>query len=101
MPSICAYHPFVARRASRLANHQLQYDRRPVTSAGQDTPMPSDDELKENNQRVIAAFRANGGQVPGSEANPVLLLTTTGARSGRPHTAPLAFMTDGDCLVIF
>ena len=63
--------------------------------------MPSDDELKESNQGVIADFRANGGQIPGSEDNPVLLLTTTGAKSGRPHTAPLAFMNDGDCLVIF
>jgi deazaflavin-dependent oxidoreductase (nitroreductase family) len=50
------------------------------------------------NQTVIATFRANGGSVPGP--NRVLLLTTTGAKSGLPRTTPVAYSTDGDRLVL-
>jgi deazaflavin-dependent oxidoreductase (nitroreductase family) len=50
------------------------------------------------NQAVIERFRANGGIVPGP--NKLLLLTTTGARSGQPRTTPVAYSTDGDRLVI-
>lgn len=50
------------------------------------------------NQTIIERFRANGGKVDGP--NPLLLLTTTGARSGQPRTAPVAYSTDGDRLVI-
>ena len=46
-------------------------------------------ELHDFNQRVIREFRANQGQVSGQLANmPVLLLTMTGARSGRTLTTP-------------
>jgi deazaflavin-dependent oxidoreductase (nitroreductase family) len=50
------------------------------------------------NQAVIESFRANGGKVQGP--NSLLLLTTTGARSGQPRTNPVAYSTDGDRLVI-
>lgn len=50
------------------------------------------------NQVVIETFRANGGKVQGP--NRLLLLTTTGARSGQPRTTPVAYSTDGDHLVI-
>jgi len=50
------------------------------------------------NQTVIEKFRANGGSVGGPNA--LLLLTTTGARSGRPHTTPVAYSVDGDRLVV-
>lgn len=50
------------------------------------------------NQMVIERFRANGGKVGGPNA--LLLLTTTGARSGKPRTAPVAYSRDGDHLVI-
>ena len=50
------------------------------------------------NQTVIETFRKNGGSVAGP--NRLLLLTTTGARSGQPRTTPLAYSTDGDRLVI-
>src|SRR5215471_8662927 len=44
-------------------------------------------ELYDFNQRVIREFRANQGRVSGQLANmPVLLLTMTGARSGRTIT---------------
>jgi deazaflavin-dependent oxidoreductase (nitroreductase family) len=53
------------------------------------------------NQRVIAEFRANGGKVGGMfDGVPMLLLTTTGAKSGLPRVAPLAYTTDGDRLVV-
>jgi hypothetical protein len=57
-------------------------------------------ELQDFNQRVIREFRANQGRVSGPLTNmPVLLLTMTGARSGRTITKPLVYTTDGDRLV--
>ena len=54
------------------------------------------------NRRVIEEFRANGGKVGGQYANlPLLLLTTTGARSGQPRIVPLAYLTDGGNIYIF
>ncbi|HEY7350497.1 MAG TPA: nitroreductase family deazaflavin-dependent oxidoreductase [Ktedonobacterales bacterium] len=50
------------------------------------------------NQIVIEKFRANGGDVGGP--NPLLLLTTIGAKSGQPRTTPVAYSTDGTRLVI-
>ncbi|HEY3502036.1 MAG TPA: nitroreductase/quinone reductase family protein [Actinocatenispora sp.] len=48
------------------------------------------------NKRIIDEFRANNGQVGGYfEEARLLLLTTTGARSGRPHTTPLGYLPDG------
>lgn len=53
------------------------------------------------NQQLIAEFRANDGKVGGDFAGaPLLLLTTTGAKSGQPRIAPLVYTTDGDRLVI-
>jgi deazaflavin-dependent oxidoreductase (nitroreductase family) len=50
------------------------------------------------NHHLIEQFRATGGNTdfPG----PLLLLTTTGAKSGQPRTTPLAYATDGDRLVV-
>lgn len=50
------------------------------------------------NDPVVAEFRANGGRVKGR--GPLLLLTTTGATSGRPRMSPLNFSRDGDRLVV-
>ncbi|RKR93171.1 deazaflavin-dependent oxidoreductase (nitroreductase family) [Micromonospora pisi] len=48
------------------------------------------------NQQVIEEFRANGGRVGGYfEGARLLLLTTTGARSGAEHTTPLGYLPDG------
>jgi deazaflavin-dependent oxidoreductase (nitroreductase family) len=59
-------------------------------------PRSPDFDRKAFNQQVVAEYRANGGvlekTLPGSR---LLLLTTTGARSGRPHTTPLGYATDG------
>ena len=58
-------------------------------------------ELNDFNQQVIKEFRANQGKVGGQMANmPVLLLTTTGAKSGRAITKPLVYTRDGDRIVI-
>lgn len=56
-------------------------------------------EWQRMNDPVIAEFRANGGTVRGRQW-PVLLLTTTGAKSGQPRVTPLNFSTDGDRLVV-
>ncbi|GAA4148039.1 nitroreductase/quinone reductase family protein [Actinomadura keratinilytica] len=53
------------------------------------------------NQRIIDEFRANGGRVGGPfEGGRLLLLTTTGARTGAPHTTPVAYLPDGDRLLV-
>src|SRR4051794_29974822 len=53
--------------------------------------MPAD--MRAHNEQLIADFRAQGG-VP--DGRPLLLLTTTGARSGQPRTTPMMFIADGD-----
>ena len=58
-------------------------------------------DMKEFNENLIAEYRANGGKVGGQFAqSPLMLLTTTGAKSGRAHTTPVVYTTDGDRLVI-
>ena len=53
------------------------------------------------NRQVIDEYRANQGQLSGDFAGaPLLLLTTTGAKSGRSHTIPLMYSEDGDRLLI-
>ncbi|HWD04112.1 MAG TPA: nitroreductase family deazaflavin-dependent oxidoreductase [Amycolatopsis sp.] len=53
------------------------------------------------NQNVIDEFRANEGKVGGMfEGANLLLLTHTGAKTGRQRVTPLVYATDGDRLVI-
>ena len=54
------------------------------------------------NQDLIDQFRANQGTIPEGQfkGRALLLLTTTGARSGKRYTAPLAFTRDGDDYVV-
>jgi len=55
----------------------------------------------DRNRAVIDEFRANGGKVTIHPAGDhLVLLTTTGARSGRRHTTPLAYHRDGDRIVV-
>ena len=57
--------------------------------------------LNDFNQQVIQEFRAHQGKVGGQLAHmPVLLLTTTGAKSGQAITKPLVYTRDGDRIVI-
>jgi len=53
------------------------------------------------NRKVIDEFRANGGTVTGQFAGaPMILVTHTGAKSGKEYTTPLVHTTDGDRYVI-
>ncbi|MFI7616939.1 nitroreductase/quinone reductase family protein [Nonomuraea terrae] len=54
------------------------------------------------NQQVIEEFRANGGEVGGRFAHaPLVLLTTKGAKTGRPHTTPAVYLRDGERVLVF
>ena len=57
--------------------------------------------MSEWNQAIIREFRANEGRVGGHFENmTLLLLHTTGAKSGLPRLNPAAFTEDGNRLVI-
>lgn len=54
------------------------------------------------NRTLIEEFRARDGKVTGSfDGRPLLLLTTTGAKTGRRHTTPVVYLSDGDRVVVF
>jgi deazaflavin-dependent oxidoreductase (nitroreductase family) len=55
--------------------------------------VPADEEFLTYNHGVISEFRANHGTVS-QPPFPILLLTTTGARTGRRTTVPLGFGVD-------
>lgn len=61
----------------------------------QDVPM----DVREVNKRVIEQFRA-GGEVDGMHRERLVLLTTTGRRTGGPRTTPLMFHRDGERLLV-
>ena len=54
------------------------------------------------NNAIIEEFRANDGVVGGPfEGATLLLLTTTGAKSGQPRLSPLAYLTiDGKTIIV-
>lgn len=56
-------------------------------------------DIREVNARVIEQFRA-GGEIDGMHRDRLLLLTTTGAKSGRSRTTPMMFHRDGDRLLV-
>lgn len=71
------------------------------TMAATPQSTPTDEQWLALNDGVIAEFRANGGKCGGRwEGNPMVLLTTTGAKSGEQRTSPLTYTTDGDRLVL-
>jgi deazaflavin-dependent oxidoreductase (nitroreductase family) len=54
------------------------------------------------NAAVIKEFRENGGKVGGPfEGAPMLLLTSTGAKSGQPRTSPMMYLADGGRYLVF
>jgi deazaflavin-dependent oxidoreductase (nitroreductase family) len=54
------------------------------------------------NQQIITEFRANGGLVGGMfQGAPLVLLTTAGARTGKPHTNPAVYLRDGARILVF
>jgi deazaflavin-dependent oxidoreductase (nitroreductase family) len=57
--------------------------------------------MSDMNKQIIEEFRANDGKVGGYFANSTLLLLhTTGAKSGKERINPLVTIEDGDRLVI-
>jgi deazaflavin-dependent oxidoreductase (nitroreductase family) len=56
-------------------------------------------DMKERNRAVIEQFRA-GGPIEGMNRDRIVLLTTTGARTGRTHTTPMMFVRDGDRVLV-
>ena len=64
--------------------------------------IPDAETMKAFNKGIVEEFRANGGEVGGPfEGGTLLLLTTTGAKSGQPRLAPLAYLTiDGKMIII-
>jgi deazaflavin-dependent oxidoreductase (nitroreductase family) len=54
------------------------------------------------NEAIMQEFRDNDGRVGGSfEGVPLLLLTTQGRKTGRPHTNPVVYLRDGARYLVF
>ena len=66
------------------------------------TEIPDAESMKAFNKNIVDEFRANGGKVGGPfEGATLLLLHTTGAKSGQPRLAPLAYFTiEGKMIII-
>jgi deazaflavin-dependent oxidoreductase (nitroreductase family) len=57
--------------------------------------------MKDFNRKLISEFRSNGGQLSGPMAGrSLLLLTTTGARSGEARTTVLGYGRQGDRYIV-
>jgi deazaflavin-dependent oxidoreductase (nitroreductase family) len=65
-------------------------------------PTRDADFVKAFNNNIVDEFRANDGKVGGPfEGGDLLLLTTTGAKSGKSRVSPLAyFRVDGKLIII-
>ena len=58
--------------------------------------------MSDFNTQVIEEFRGNEGKVGGGfNGAPMVLLTTTGAKSGKRATTPLVYLKEGDRVFIF
>jgi deazaflavin-dependent oxidoreductase (nitroreductase family) len=55
------------------------------------------DDVQAYNRQLIEEFRTTGSAPDG---RPVLLLTTTGARTGQQRTTPMMYVPDGDRLLV-
>jgi deazaflavin-dependent oxidoreductase (nitroreductase family) len=64
--------------------------------------MSDTNDFNDFNRRIIEEFRANGGKVGGQfEGAPMLLLHTTGAKSGEERVNPLVYQQVGEELAVF
>src|ERR1700704_7211137 len=64
-------------------------------------PPPDTETVKAFNDKIAAEFRANNGKVGAFEGTELLLLTTTGAKSGQSRLSPLSCRrVDGKLLII-
>jgi deazaflavin-dependent oxidoreductase (nitroreductase family) len=58
--------------------------------------------LTDFNRAIVEEFRGNGGKVGGAfEGGTLLLLHTTGAKSGKPRLSPLAYKDIDGKMIIF
>jgi len=58
--------------------------------------------MSDFNQQIIDEFRANGGKVGGGfEGAPLLLLHTTGAKSGQERVSPVVYQDLGGSIAVF
>jgi deazaflavin-dependent oxidoreductase (nitroreductase family) len=58
--------------------------------------------MSDFNSSVIEEFRANGGKVGGPfDGAPLLLLHTTGARTGAARINPMMYLADGGRMYVF
>lgn len=58
-------------------------------------------DYKDYNRQLIEEYRANRHKAGGPfEGRPLLLLTTTGARSGERRTTPMMYIPDGERLLV-
>ena len=57
----------------------------------------SPEEMKAFNRQLVADFRAHDPKLSGRK---ILLLTTTGARSGTQHTTPMTYARDGNRVLV-
>ena len=63
--------------------------------------MSSNRDWNAANKEIIEQFRANGGLLPGRRSeHQLILLTTTGAKSGLPRINPLNYSMDGDRIIV-
>lgn len=57
--------------------------------------------MADGNAEIIAEFRANGGKVGGNfDGAPLLLLHTTGARTGKERVNPMMYEQVGDDVAV-
>jgi len=58
--------------------------------------------MSDYNTQIIEEFRASAGKVGGSwEGRDLLLVTTTGRKSGKQYTTPIVYTRDGDRLLVY
>jgi len=59
-------------------------------------------DMNDFNRSIVDEFHANDGKVGGPFAGaPLLLLITTGAKSGQLRTHPVMYLPDGDRVLVF
>jgi deazaflavin-dependent oxidoreductase (nitroreductase family) len=59
-------------------------------------------EMDDFNTKIIEEFRSNAGKVGGGfEGAPMLVLTTTGAKSGKTRENPMMYLAEGDRIYVF
>ncbi|HWJ98066.1 MAG TPA: nitroreductase family deazaflavin-dependent oxidoreductase [Acidimicrobiales bacterium] len=60
------------------------------------------DDVNEFNRGIIEQFRANDGKVgPPFEGAPLLILHSTGAKTGKDRLAPIVYQPVGDAWAVF